>query len=256
MNKLDQLFSTKNENILNIFCTAGYPHIDSTSEVILSLQKHGADIIEVGMPYSDPIADGPVIQQSNMTALQNGMTMELLFEHLKAVRGKVNIPLILMGYLNPVLQFGMEEFCAAANAAGVSGIILPDLPMFEFENFYKPLFRKYGLHFIFLITPQTSNDRIKKADKLSDGFLYAVSSSSTTGNKANSFAQEKYFKKLASLKLKNPLLIGFGINDHNSFSNACRYAKGAIIGSAYIKKLENSHDIDKDTADFIKAIRQ
>ena len=242
-------------NLLNIFCTAGYPLINSTTEVILSLQKNGADIIEIGMPYSDPIADGPVIQQSNMTALQNGMTMQLLFKQLNSIKENLTVPLILMGYLNPVLQYGIEKFCEDAETSGVSGVILPDLPMFEFENSYKKIFEKYNLHFIFLITPETSNERIKMADRLSSGFLYAVSSSATTGTKTDRSQQGKYFKKLAALKLKNPILIGFGINDHKSFAYACKHAAGAIIGSAYIKTLEYSTDIDSDTASFIGRIK-
>ena len=256
MNKLDKLFKNNNKNLLNIFCTAGSPRLDSTTEVILSLQKHGADMIEIGMPYSDPIADGPVIQQSNMIALQNGMNMELLFKQLDSIKETVNVPLILMGYLNPVLQYGMERFCADAEAAGIDAVILPDLPMFEFEHLYQNIFAQHKLHFIFLITPGTGNDRIKKADKLSSGFLYAVSSSATTGNMGDSSRQEKYFKKLSALELKNPVMIGFGISDHKSFSNACKHASGAIIGSAYIKALEHSEAIDRDTEIFIRSIRK
>jgi tryptophan synthase alpha chain len=254
-NRFDKVFADNKKNLLNIFCTAGYPHRESTTEVMLALQKHGADMIEIGMPYSDPIADGPVIQHSNMIALQNGMTIQLLFEQLNRVKEKIIIPVILMGYLNPVLQYGMEKFCADAATAAVDAVILPDLPMFEFENFYKQLFKKHGLKFIFLITPETSNDRIKKADKLSSGFLYAVSSSATTGNTADTASKEKYFKRLAAMELKNPFLVGFGINDNQSFAEACVYAAGAIIGSAYIKILEYTTDIDTGTASFIKAIR-
>ena len=190
-----------------------------------------------------------------MTALQNGMTMQLLFKQLSSIKESIHVPLILMGYLNPVLQYGIEKFCADAEASGVSGIILPDLPVFEFENYYKKVFKKHNLHFIFLITPETSNERIKKADKLSSGFLYAVSASATTGSKTDESQQKKYFKKLATLKLKNPILIGFGINDHKNFGYACKYAAGAIIGSAYIKTLAQSTDIDKDTAIFISRIK-
>ncbi len=254
LNKLDQLFTTKSKSLLNIFFTAGYPDVNSTTEVILSLQQQGADIIEIGMPYSDPIADGPVIQESNMIALQNGMTMELLFHQLNTIKESVQVPLILMGYLNPVMQYGMEKFCADAAAAGVHGIILPDLPMFEFEHYYKSIFEKHQLHFVFLITPETSFDRIKKADILSSGFLYAVSSSATTGSSADNSTRDYYFERLAALKLKNPLLIGFGINDNRSFENACKYASGAIIGSAYIKILQHSRDINRDTGLFIRSI--
>jgi tryptophan synthase alpha chain len=255
MNKLDILFAEKKKNVLNIFCTAGYPKMDSLAKVIPALQNNGADIIEIGIPYSDPIADGPVIQQSNMLALQNGITIQLLFKQLTALKNKINIPIILMGYLNPVLQFGIEKFCEAAASVGVSGIILPDLPIYEFENMYKPVFEKYKLHFIFLVSPHTSEARIKQADKLSSGFLYAVSSSATTGTTNTFNGQQAYFKKIKSLKLKNPVLIGFGIKDKTSFDAACKYANGAIIGSAYIKAIAASKDINADTAAFINHIK-
>ena len=254
MNKLDKLFTQKQHRILNIFCTAGYPAMDSLTRVIPALQEHGADIIEVGIPYSDPIADGPVIQQSNMQALQNGMTIKLLFEQLNELKEKIKIPVILMGYLNPVLQYGIERFCEDAAATGISGIILPDLPVYEYEHLYKPVFEKHKLHFIFLISPQTTDERIKKADKLSSGFLYAVSSSATTGNNNSFDSQETYFKKLKNSKLKNPILIGFGIKDKQTFDTACKYAAGAIIGSAYIKAIADSENINFETASFINDI--
>jgi len=255
VNKLDALFATGKKNLMNIYCTAGYPHKDSTSAVMLSLQQHGADMIEIGMPYSDPIADGPVIQNSNMIAIQNGMTIQLLFEQLRSVKDQLSIPVILMGYLNPVLQYGMEKFCADAEDAGVSAVILPDLPMYEFETFYKKLFKKHNLHVIFLITPETVAQRMKEADRLSTGFLYAVSSSATTGNTADISSKEKYFKKLSGMKFKNPVMIGFGINDNQGFKTACTYAAGAIIGSAYIKALVNVSDIDAATKIFIRSIK-
>lgn len=254
-NKLDQLFLAKNKNILNVFCTAGYPKLESTSEVILALQACGVDMIEIGMPYSDPIADGAVIQQSNMTALQNGMNMALLFQQLNSVKEQVKIPIILMGYLNPVLQYGIEKFCADASDAGVSGIILPDLPMYEYESLYGEVFKKYGLHFIFLVTPETSKERIRKADKMSSGFLYAVSSSATTGS-ANNTETGDYFGRLQKIKLNNPVLIGFGISDHKSFMNASSRANGAIIGSAYIKAIEHTVDIQAATTTFIRSIKE
>ena len=254
-NKLTQLFRQKNKNLLNVYCTAGYPKLSSTTEVLFALQENGVDMIEVGMPYSDQIADGPVIQQSNMVAIENGMTIELLFEQLNSVKNTITVPLIMMGYLNPVLQYGLEKFCEDAAAAGIAGIILPDLPMHEYEELYAPLFKKYKLCFIFLITPQTSEERIKKADKLSSGFLYAVSSSSTTGNNLNKEDKTGYFERIADIKLKNPLMIGFGINDRATFDTACNYASGAIIGSAYIKALTENNDINTSTANFIQTIR-
>ena len=254
-NKLIQLFAKKNKNLLNVYFTAGFPEIDSTSEVLLALQDCGVDIIEVGMPYSDPIADGPVIQQSNMVALQNGMTIDLLFTQLNEVKGKMNAPIILMGYLNPVMQYGLERFCIEASRAGVSGIILPDLPMREYEHMYKKYFLHNNLSFIFLITPQTSTDRILQADSLSSGFIYGVSSSATTGSTNISEDKQAYFKRIAALKLKNPLMIGFGIKDKETFGNACDFAAGAIVGSAYIQAIAKSDNIIKDTEAFIKSVR-
>lgn len=254
-NKLTQLFQQKNKDLLNVYCTAGYPKLDSTSEVLKALQYNGADMIEVGMPYSDPIADGPVIQQSNMVAIENGMTINLLFEQLNTVKNDIRVPLIMMGYLNPVLQYGLEKFCEDAAAAGIAGIILPDLPMYEYEEIYAPLFKKNGLSFIFLITPQTSEERIKKADKLSSGFLYAVSSSSTTGNNLNTEDKTSYFERIAAMNLKNPLMIGFGINNKQTFESACNYAAGGIIGSAYIKALGENNNVNEATEHFLQTIK-
>ena len=253
-NKLTRLFQQKNKDLLNVYCTAGYPKLESTTQVLKALQENGADMIEVGMPYSDPIADGPVIQQSNMVAIENGMTIHLLFEQLNSVKNSVTIPLIMMGYLNPVLQYGLEKFCEDASAAGIAGIILPDLPMYEYEEIYAPIFKKHGLCFIFLITPQTSTERIKKADKLSSGFLYAVSSSSTTGNNLNTENKTAYFERIAGMNLKNSLMIGFGINNKATFQNACAYASGGIIGSAYIKALGENNDVKEATKHFLETI--
>lgn len=254
-NKLTELFQQKNRELLNVYCTAGYPAKDSTVKVLSALQKNGVDIIEVGMPYSDPIADGPVIQQSNMQALENGMTIELLFTQLNEAKATIDVPIILMGYLNPVLQYGIEKFCKAAAEAGISGLILPDLPMHEYEEMYSAIFKQYNLSFIFLVTPQTSAERIKKADKLSTGFLYAVSSSATTGTSGNIEDKKAYFERIAAMKLKNPLMIGFGINDKSSYENACMYARGGIIGSAYIKALGISGDVEDATKTFLETIR-
>lgn len=256
MNRIDKLFQEKKKNILNVYCTAGYPHLDSTLEVMEALQDNGADMIEIGMPYSDPLADGPVIQQSNMTALENGMSIPLLFEQVKDMRQHIYLPVILMGYMNPVLQYGMEKFCTAAESAGIDGIILPDLPIYEFETGYKELFEKHHLHFIFLVTPETSAERVQKIDTLSRGFIYAVSSSSTTGDMVNRDMEQQsaYFKKLQDMQLKNPVLAGFGIKDRESFAAAACYTNGAIIGSAYIKALKNSADIDLTTKEFLNGM--
>ena len=249
------MFATKKEKVLNIYCTAGYPRIDSTLKIIKALEANGADLVELGMPYSDPLADGPVIQASSTVALKNGMTIRLLFEQLKDLRKDIHVPVLLMGYMNPVLQYGFEKFCADAAAAGVDGLILPDLPEYEFETEYGSIIKKYDLDFIFLVTPETSEERVKKLDKLSSGFLYAVSSSSTTGSDKNMSDVRQYLEKLQKIGLKNPILVGFGIRDKQSFDEACLHAQGAIIGTAFIKALENSQDEDKSVKQFLKVIR-
>lgn len=254
MNRLEELFTRKKSNVLNVFCTAGFPQLNSTWEVMKALQDNGADIIELGMPYSDPLADGPVIQASNTKALQNGMTMQLLFEQLRDFRKEIYVPVILMGNINPVLQFGFENFCKQAASLPVDGIILPDLPEYEFENEYGAIIKRYGLDFIFLITPETSEERIKKLDTLSAGFLYVVSSSSTTGNKKDFTEVEKYLQRLQNMQLKNSLIVGFGIKDKYTFQSACKYANGAVIGTAYIKALENATDIQSATKAFLSSI--
>ncbi|HVE60234.1 MAG TPA: tryptophan synthase subunit alpha [Chitinophagaceae bacterium] len=260
MSRIKELFEKKQDRILNVYCTAGYPQLNSTIEVMKALQNAGADIIELGMPYSDPLADGPVIQASGAKALQNGMTISRLFGQLKDFRispptgGDGRIPVILMGYLNPLLQYGFEKFCKKASEAGIDGLIIPDLPEYEFEHEYRPIVEKYGLDFIFLVTPETSEERIKKLDSLSSGFLYAVSSSSLTGSEKDFSTVEKYLQRLQAMNLKNPVLVGFGIKDRASFESACRYANGAIVGSAYIKALENATDIEYATREFLKGV--
>lgn len=254
MSLLKELFQNKTSRVLNVYCTAGYPKPDSTLEVMKALQLNGADIIELGMPYSDPLADGPVIQQSGLISLENGMTIEKLFQQLKDFRKEIHIPVILMGYMNPVLQFGFEKFCAAAAVVGIDGLILPDLPEFEFETEYGEIIKKYGLDFIFLVTPETSEVRIKKLDQLSTGFMYAVSSSSTTGTDNNLADVNNYLMRLKGYGLKNPILVGFGIKDKQSFDNACAHANGAIIGTAYIKALENTDNIERSTKTFLNKV--
>lgn len=258
MNRIKNLFSDKKKNIVSIYFTAGFPQLNDTNTVLDALQKYGADLIEIGMPYSDPLADGPVIQRSSMKALQNGMSIKLLFEQLNKLPDNspsgVRGPLILMGYLNPVLQYGIEKFCSDAHDVGIDGIILPDLPLHEYQTEYKKLFEKYKLDFIFLITPETSEKRIRKIDTISKGFIYAVSSSSTTGVNKDMAEQQKYFQRLESMKLKNPVMIGFGIKDNETFTQACKHAAGAIIGTAYIKAIENSNDIEIGTQKFLNSI--
>jgi tryptophan synthase alpha chain len=256
MNRIEKLFSEKKSNILSIYFTAGFPRLNDTAEILNALQKHGADMVEIGMPYSDPLADGPVIQHSSMVAIRNGITIQILFDQLKGYRNNFYLPLILMGYLNPVMQYGIERFCMDAHNAGIDGIILPDLPLHEYETEYKVIFQKYNLHFIFLITPETSEDRIRKIDEAGSGFIYAVSSSSITGTEKNLAAQETYFQRLKEMNLKNNIMVGFGIRDHETFLQACEHAAGAIIGTAYIKAIENSVNIDADTQEFLNSILQ
>lgn len=262
MSRIKELFSKKASDVLNVYCTAGYPQLDSTLTIMHALQSAGADIIELGMPYSDPLADGPVIQASGLHALENGMTIAMLFEQLHNFRSDnppvagvgIHLPVILMGYMNPVLQYGFEKFCADAAAVGIDGLILPDLPQYEFETEYGAIIKKYGLDFIFLVTPETSDARIKELDALSTGFLYAVSSSSTTGKDKDFGAVEGYLQKLQSLQLTNPVLVGFGIKDKQTFDAACRHANGAIIGTAYIKALEGAGDVAVATKAFLNGI--
>ena len=254
MSRIKDLFERKREHVLNVYCTAGYPRLNSTIEVMKALQIAGADLIELGMPYSDPLADGPVIQASSVRALQNGMTISKLFEQLHHFRKQVDLPVVLMGYLNPLIQYGFEKFCARAAEVGIDGLIIPDIPMYEFETEYSTIINNHGLNFIFLVTPETSEDRIKKLDGLSSGFLYAVSSSSITGSDKDFAMVDPYLKRLGDMQLKNPVLVGFGIKDKATFETACRYANGAIIGSAYIKSLEGTENIEQTTKEFIKGI--
>lgn len=260
MSRIAKLFLKKKRDVLNVYCTAGFPGADSLPLVLQALQKHGADLVEIGMPYSDPLADGPVIQASSARALANGMTISVLFEQIRAMRskdfpgGSIEIPVLLMGYLNPVLQYGFEKFCADAATSGVDGLIIPDLPIYEFESEYGQVIRKHKLDFIFLVTPETSDARIRKLDSLSNGFLYAVSSSSTTGRDKNLSDQSSYFQKLQGMSLKNPVLVGFGIKDSQTFKKASEYLNGAIIGTAYIRALENGGNIDQLTKAFLDGI--
>jgi tryptophan synthase alpha chain len=256
MNRIDKLFKEKKRDILSVFFTAGFPELNSTKLIAKALEEAGVDLIEIGIPFSDPIADGPTIQKSNKIALDNGMSVKLLLEQVKEIRKEISIPIILMGYLNPVLQYGFEKFCKEASANGVDGLILPDMPMDEYLLEYKGFMESGNLLNTFLISPTTSKDRIGKIDDETNGFIYAVSSSSTTGAK-NDFTneQEAYFKNLQSLNLKNPFLIGFGVSSYQTFSKACQYSSGAIIGSAFINLLQTSTDLKSDIPKFVQSIR-
>ena len=255
MNRLNQLFSLKKGNSLSVYYTAGYPELDSTLDIAEALESAGADFLEIGFPYSDPVADGPTIQQSSQMALENGMNLNLLFEQLKDLRKRVTIPVLLMGYMNPIVQYGVENFCKIAAEAGVDGIIVPDLPIYEYETLYSDFFRKNNLSNIFLVTPQTSEDRIRKIDELSNSFIYLLSSSSITGgNLQVSVSIEDYYKRIKAMQLKNPAIIGFGIADSKSFTKACEYASGAIVGSEFVKLLAEENYMDK-VRGFVKSIR-
>lgn len=240
---------------LNIYFTAGIPQLEDTADIIRLIQDSGADMIEIGMPYSDPVADGPVIQKAHELALQNGMTIEKLFSQLKTIKDEITVPIILMGYINPVLSFGFEKFCTECAESGVSGLILPDLPPIEFEKNYQQILKKHNLNFTFLITPETSDERIQYLDSLSSGFLYAVSSSSTTGNDNTVVKNEHYLSRVASLPLKNPVMIGFGIKSKEDFENVTEKADGGIIGTAFVNILLQDKDWKKTAIDFIHSIK-
>lgn len=253
MNRIQEKLA-ENKKTLSIYFTAGYPELQDTVPILESLEKAGADMIEIGLPFSDPLADGPTIQSSSTKALKNGMTTKLLFEQLKSVRNTVSIPLIIMGYFNPVLQYGVEAFCKKCNEVGIDGLILPDLPLHEYTEHYKAIFEKHSLSIAFLITPQTSEERIREIDKASNSFIYVVSSFGTTGAKTSiSYSQKKYFDKIGALALKNPQVVGFGVSNAATFNAATVHAKGAIIGSAFINILTEK-GLD-GIPDFIKTIR-
>jgi tryptophan synthase alpha chain len=240
MNRINQKLQ-ENKKLLSIYFTAGYPNIDDTVTIIQNLEKNGVDIIEIGLPFSDPLADGPTIQASSTQALKNGMTSEVLFDQIKDIRKTITIPLIIMGYFNPIFQYGVETFCQKCQQIGIDGLIIPDLPVDVYHEKYKAIFEKYGLINVFLITPQTSIERINFIDSISNGFIYMVSSASVTGSQS-SFGDEQtnYFKRIDSMNLKSPQIIGFGISNNETFTQATQYAKGAIIGSAFVKHVTNN----------------
>ena len=256
-NRITELFKNKKERILNVYYTAGYPGISDTVRIAQALEQAGADIIEIGIPFSDPVADGPTIQASNKVALDQGMTLKLLLEQVREIRKTVNIPIILMGYVNPVMQYGVEKFAKDISAIGVDGVILPDLPLREFEEEYKGLFESVNLCNTFLISPTTSEERVRKIDAVTEGFIYAVSASSITGAKGD-FSKEQitYFDRLKKMNLKNPYLIGFGISNQETFSTASQYSAGAIVGSAFINLLKESKDLETDIKTFVHSLKR
>jgi tryptophan synthase alpha chain len=239
MNRINKKLK-EDQKLLSIYFTAGYPNTDDTVTIIQNLEKSGVGMIEIGLPFSDPLADGPTIQASSTEALKNGMTSELLFEQLKDIRKTVSIPLIIMGYFNPMFQYGVEAFCKKCQEIGIDGLIIPDLPVDVYHDNYKAIFEKYGLRNVLLITPHTSDGRIRYIDSVSDGFIYMVSSASTTGAKVGfGDTQTEYFERIANMNLKNPQIVGFGISNNETFTQATKYAKGAIIGSAFVKHVTN-----------------
>jgi tryptophan synthase alpha chain len=257
MNRIDKLFQSKKNKILSVYFTAGFPTLDSVEKIILLLEKNGVDMIELGIPYSDPLADGPVIQETSTIALANGMTLNHLLLKLKDIRKKTSIPILLMGYLNPILQYGFDRFCQIAKEVGVDGLIIPDLPLSEYETEYKRMTDANNLKPIFLITPDTSDQRIRLIDDLCSGFIYMVSSASTTG-KMNLFDdhQLNYFKRVAGMKLKNPVVAGFGIHNRKTLEQVFTYCNGAIVGSAFLRELQRNQSVEDGVKEFFKSFRQ
>jgi len=255
--RIIEIINNSEHGLLSIYYTAGYPNLDHTLEIARNLERSGADMIEIGMPYSDPVADGPTIQESNQKALENGMTLNLLMKQLEPARTQVRVPIILMGYFNPILQYGVERFCADCQQRGIDALIIPDLPVQEYLDYYQVIFKQYDLHNIFLITPQTSDERIRWIDENSESFIYAVSDASITGAKKDiSMNQVRYFKRLKSMNLKHPYLIGFGISDHKTYRLACDFADGAIIGSAFINVLREADDLESAIAQFVQFVKK
>ncbi len=255
MNQLKELFENKEGKILSIYFTAGFPELNDTEKIILELDRNGVDLIEIGIPFSDPLADGPIIQASGQQALDNGMTLELLFQQLKNIRSKTQIPLVLMGYFNSIMQFGEERFCQKCAEVGIDGVILPDLPLEFYQDTYKALFEQYGLNNILLINPQTSEERIRKIDAVSSGFVYLVSSNSITGSNKDLSLQNEYFERIKKMELNNPKMVGFGIHDAKSFDHATKQTEGAIIGSAFIKSLSDRATLETKIEKFVKSIQ-
>lgn len=257
MNRIQQLFEQKKNNILSVYFTAGYPNLNDTADVIRSLVHHGVDMIEIGVPFSDPLADGPVIQASSQKALQNGMSVSRLFEQLKDIRSEISVPLVLMGYYNPILAYGIDNYCKDAAKVGIDGFIIPDLPLSEYKKEMKSAVEQYGLSNILLITPETSEERVREIDANTSGFIYMVSSASTTGAR-DSFGEEQrsYFNRIANMKLNNPTLVGFGISNAKTYADACQFSSGGIIGSAFVSLLGSSKTADEAAFSLVQRLRK
>lgn len=256
MNRLNKLFSEGKKNLLSIYFTAGHPALGTTVNIAEALEKAGADFLEIGFPYSDPVADGPTIQDSSLRALNNGMNLNVLFDELAELRKRVTIPILLMGYSNPMIQYGVERFCKKAAEVGVDGVIVPDLPMYEYEKLYSNYFKDNNLSNIFLVTPQTAEERIRKIDELSNSFIYLLSSASITGKALDlNDTVDTYFKRIEDMRLKNPTIVGFGIAGKAAFDKACQYNRGAIVGSAFVKYLNSAKDYLAGIPEFIGQIK-
>lgn len=255
MNRIQSLFTNKKNGILSVYFTAGFPNLNDTVPILEAFEKHGVDMVELGIPYSDPLADGPTIQESSTIAIRNGMRIEVLFNQIQDIRKTVSIPIVLMSYFNPTYLYGFERFCKQASEIGIDGLIIPDLPLHEYESTYKEIVEKYNLSFNMLVTADTPDERINKIDSFTNGFIYLVSSSATTGGTAGmSDAQMCYFKRIADMKLSNPLMVGFGVHDRQTFNEATTYCNGAIIGSAFIRAQKNGYDIDTTVKKFVSSV--
>ncbi len=255
-NRINKMFAERGKNILSVYFTAGYPKLDDTVEIIEQLSLQGANMIEIGVPFSDPMADGPVIQESGNIALGNGMSLKFLFAQLKKIRERVQVPLLIMSYLNPIVQFGFENFCKECAETGIDGMIIPDLPLSIYINEYKNIAEKYNLENILMITPETSCTRIHEIDSFSNGFIYMVSSASITGEQTTfEGAKEDYFRRIQEMNLKNPTLIGFGISNNETFLSACRFSSGAIVGSSFIKSLMKNRNIGDAVKEFLEKLK-
>jgi len=256
MNRIKTLFLQKQQDILSVYFTAGYPALNDTKAILSALQTQGVDLVEIGIPFSDPMADGPVIQESSHKALNNGMSIKLLFEQLTNIRNEINIPLVMMGYLNPVMQFGFEAFCRECSRVGIDGMIIPDLPMSDYLEEYKAIADRYDLKFIFLITPETSEERIRIIDENTDGFIYMVSSAAVTGAQSSFDSRLAYFDRINAMGLKNPRLIGFGVSNKATFDAVNQHASGAIVGSAFIKILEQIPEPEKAVGELLRVLKE
>jgi tryptophan synthase alpha chain len=257
MNRINHLFSSKEKDLLSIYFCAGHPTLEGTAEVIKTLQDNGVKMVEIGIPFSDPMADGVVIQNAATQALRNGMSLKVLFEQLKDIRKTVTIPLVLMGYLNPIMQFGFEHFCKQCTECGVDGMIIPDLPFKDYQEHYRIIAERYNLRIIMLITPETSEERVREIDEHTDGFIYMVSSASTTGAQQDFDVQKRnYFKRIEEMRLRNPRMVGFGISNKATFKAACEHASGAIIGSRFVTLLEEEKDPQQAITSLLNGLKE